>query len=163
MTALKTIQGDLVNLASQGKFDIIVHGCNCFNVMGGGIARVIRETWPEVYESDCKTKKGDIDKLGTFTYAPVNDDKLIVVNLYTQYGFHSEERPDVFEYAFFEIGLSEILNKFGPFHRFGFPLIGCGLAGGDEAIVKESLEDFADSVHSESRGKGSVTLVEFQS
>ena len=29
------VHGDLFKLAEQGEFDIIVHGCNCFNTMGG--------------------------------------------------------------------------------------------------------------------------------
>lgn len=32
------IEGDLISLALQGKFDVITHGCNCFCNMGAGIA-----------------------------------------------------------------------------------------------------------------------------
>lgn len=30
---LKIIHGDLIKLALLGDFDVIVHGCNCFNMM----------------------------------------------------------------------------------------------------------------------------------
>ena len=32
------IEGDLIALAKQGKFDVITHGCNCMSNMGAGIA-----------------------------------------------------------------------------------------------------------------------------
>ena len=41
-TALKHTKGNLLDLAEAGEFDIVVQGCNCFNTMGGGIAREIR-------------------------------------------------------------------------------------------------------------------------
>ena len=43
--------------------------------------------------------------------------------------------------------------------RFGFPLIGMGLAGGDKERIMAMLEDFSRRV--EAKG-GSVTLVEFK-
>lgn len=33
---MKYIIGDLLKLADDGQFDVIVHGCNCFNTMGAG-------------------------------------------------------------------------------------------------------------------------------
>ena len=35
---MKIISGNLITLALEGHFDVIVHGCNCFGVMGAGIA-----------------------------------------------------------------------------------------------------------------------------
>ena len=32
------VDGDLIKLAKVGKFDVIVHGCNCLSTMGAGIA-----------------------------------------------------------------------------------------------------------------------------
>ena len=31
---MKEVFGDLIELALVGKFDVIVHGCNCFSTMG---------------------------------------------------------------------------------------------------------------------------------
>ena len=42
--------------------------------------------------------------------------------------------------------------------RYGFPLIGMGLAGGDKERIMKILEDFASEI--ESNG-GSVTIVEW--
>ena len=45
---LKHTKGNLLDLAEAGLFDVVVQGCNCFNTMGGGIAREIRERYPHV-------------------------------------------------------------------------------------------------------------------
>ena len=39
---MKTIKGDLIKLAQDGEFDVIVHGCNCMCTMSAGIAKQIK-------------------------------------------------------------------------------------------------------------------------
>lgn len=62
---MKTIKGDLVQLAKQGEFDLIVHGCNCFCTMGKGIALTIKQEFPIVYKVDCETndKSNDAENI----------------------------------------------------------------------------------------------------
>ena len=45
---MKTIQGNLIHLAQNGEFDLIVHGCNCFCTMGAGIAKGIKAAFREL-------------------------------------------------------------------------------------------------------------------
>lgn len=66
---MNVISCDLVKLASKGNFDCIIHGCNCFNTMGLGVAKSIRFAFPEAYTVDQKTKKGSREKLGKISYA----------------------------------------------------------------------------------------------
>ena len=40
---MNKIKGDLIKFAINGKFDVIIHGCNCFCTMGAGIAKTIKE------------------------------------------------------------------------------------------------------------------------
>lgn len=102
---MNIIKGDLIKLAKEKKFDIIVQGCNCFNTMNSGLAKQIREQFPTAYEEDCKTLKGDKNKLGSYTvsrichWAPdwANIDSrgyvdfklsvFYIVNAYTQYNY----------------------------------------------------------------------------
>ena len=148
--------GNLINLAEQGEFDIIVHGCNCFCTMGSGIAREIRERYPDAYEEDCKTQEGDVFKLGNFT--STHTGKFIIVNAYTQYSFNrGGDRRDVFEYESFSLILRKLAYAY-PDRRFGFPYIGMGLAGGDAARILAMLETFAEQVTATG---GTATLVEF--
>ena len=69
---MKYVDGNLLDMAEQGKFDIIVHGCSCQNRMESGIAKQIRDRYPKAYMVDQLTQKGDSGKLGCFTQAHVN-------------------------------------------------------------------------------------------
>ncbi len=138
---MKTIKGDLIKLALAGEFDVIVHGCNCFCSMGGGIAWTIANKFPEALQADCTTTKGDKSKLGTITTATINSENgnFVIVNAYTQYtgGFQKQFDYDALRSAF------KLIKK--EFHgkRIGYPAIGAGIAGGDwqkiHAIIKEEL------------------------
>ena len=84
---MKSVDGDLIALAASGSFDVIAHGCNCMCTMGAGLAVAIRQAFPEAWEADRATTKGDQAKLGTCTVGvcKIGDHELHVVNAYTQY------------------------------------------------------------------------------
>jgi O-acetyl-ADP-ribose deacetylase (regulator of RNase III) len=158
VTALKHVKGNLLDLAEAGEFDIVVQGCNCFNTMGGGIAREIRERHPNIAEVDRYTNKGDYNKLGNWTSGDVvtnNDTVFKIINAYTQYNM--SQGTDVFEYTAFQLILEKLAFVF-PGKRIGLPYIGMGLAGGDRDTIIPMIRDFAEQVALEG---GSVTLVEF--
>ena len=149
-------KGNLLDLAEAGQFDIVVQGCNCFNTMGGGIAREIRERYSEAAIADDRTEKGDYTKLGNWTECEVGDDnQFTIINAYTQYNMSRGE--DVFEYTAFELILQKLCHVYGD-KRIGLPYIGMGLAGGDRNVIMEQIEYFAQKVSAKG---GSVTLVEF--
>lgn len=156
---LKHTKGNLLDLAEANEFDVIVQGCNCFNTMGGGIAREIAERYPEVAAADAETIKGDYTKLGNWTEEAVLRANFagafLVINAYTQYNM--SQGTDVFEYVAFELILQKLIHFSGN-KRIGFPYIGMGLAGGDKDIIMAMLENFAEQVSIQG---GTVTLVEF--
>ena len=137
---MKIIQGDLVAMAQQGQFDVIVHGCNCFCAMGAGIAKSIRRAFPQAYEADLKTRKGDKSKLGSISWAkiPLDAKNLFVVNAYTQYRF-SWKGKDV-DYEAIRNAFREIKKQFSGL-KIAYPAIGAGLAGGDWEIIAEIIEE----------------------
>ena len=152
---MNIIKGDLIDLARKGHFDTIVHGCNCFCTMGSGIAKQIRTLYPQAYEADCRTAVGDRNKLGTYTEAFA--DNFNIINAYTQFGYNKVgSHEDVFEYSAFKEILDTLANQYLG-HSFGFPLIGCGLAGGDASKIIGMLLDFSQKV--ENNNGCSVTLV----
>ena len=53
-------------------FDVVIHGCNCFNTTGAGVAKQIKLQYPEAYQADKLTIKGDKGKLGSYTQAETN-------------------------------------------------------------------------------------------
>ena len=136
---MKTIHGDLIELASQGHFDVIVHGCNCFCSMGGGIARTVKAVFPAAFEADCETVPGDREKLGTCTVAdcPTESGTVTMVNAYTQYDYAG---PGVLvNYEALTRGLQWVAKTY-PNQRIGLPKIGAGLAGGDWARIQKIIE-----------------------
>lgn len=151
---LKFAQGNLIDMAEAGEFDIIVQGCNCFCKMNSGIAKEIRNRYPDAWQVDYDTEMGDITKLGSWTSVKPKD--FIIVNAYTQFNT-SKQGEDVFEYASFDVILRKLAYIY-PNLRFGFPYIGMGLAHGNSDIIMELLENFGSKVSSTG---GSATLVEF--
>lgn len=149
---MRVIQGDLVKLAIDKEFDVIIHGCNCFCAMGAGIAKAIRDTFPEAYDADLKTEKGSPDKLGTISYATVSrgDHEITIVNGYTQY--HWKGPGILADYNAIRSVMRHVKTKFSG-KRIGYPKIGAGLAKGDwNKISKIIDEELAGEKH---------TLVEF--
>ena len=149
-------QGDLVQMGLNKEFDIILQGCNCFNVMGSGIARTIRDRCPDAWLADQDTLAGDRNKLGRYSIGMHG--RLVILNTYTQYLTASYPGEDVFEYAAFGQALDRISSRFGEW-RIGLPYIGMGLAGGDAERIVPMIERFAAQVTEKG---GSATLVEFK-
>ena len=145
---MKTTEGDLIQKALDGEFDVLIHGCNCYCAMGAGIAKQIAKEFPEAEHVDKQTVRGDLSKLGSYTtiaYAITNTanqfQSLHIVNGYTQNNY-GRGLVNV-DYDAIRTLFKAIKRDFSGL-RIGYPLIGCGLAGGDwsivEPIINEELE-----------------------
>lgn len=160
---MKYIEGNLLDLAEQGNFDIIVHGANCQNTMGSGIAKQVRDRYPKAYLVDQMTQKGDMMKLGKFTQAHIDGFTMVdaqgamrshtrhfsftIINAYTQYWFGTEGPYLDYEAVtniFKQIKLLYDMNPQAPC-RIGIPKIGAGLAGGDWDIIEGIIDDMGFS------------------
>lgn len=162
---LQHAKGNLIDMAEAGQFDIIVHGCNCQNTMGSGIAKELRARYPGVYTVDTSYHKdlaidyGEpfiFEKLGNYTECMPDHEKFTIINAYTQVHF-LPRGIDHFEYDSFNMILRKLAVRF-PDSRFGFPYIGMGLAGGNGFRIQNMLHEFATLIE---KTGGSVTLVEF--
>jgi O-acetyl-ADP-ribose deacetylase (regulator of RNase III) len=160
MSNYTEIQGDLIELAKEGKFDVISHGCNCFCVMGAGIAPQMAKAFGcDKYQYESTEFKGNIHKLGTINwgssyvkpgeeivYYTVNksnqlliDDgfkRVQVVNSYTQYNYTGSNNLD---YEALALCMRKINHAFKGKH-IGLPQIGAGLGGGDWNKIKEIIQ-----------------------
>lgn len=147
----KEIKGDLIELALQGNFDVITHGCNCFCTMGAGIAPKMAKAFEcNNYRLEEKRYKADINKLGCIDFSKFelidnnypNTKSLYVINSYTQYGFgsnHLNGTKTPLDYEALTLCMRKINHKFKGKH-IGLPRIGCGLAGGDWNMVKSIIQ-----------------------
>lgn len=160
-------KGDLLAMAAAGEFQMIIHGCNCQNDMGGGIAAQIAKLYPEAVKADQMINDYlvDVEKLGNWTESIVSDKStwtnergaqahwFKIINAYTQH----MGGAGTFSYTALQLILDKLAMS-EPTAKYGLPYIGCGIAGGDQNIIVDMIEKFAIKVAATG---GSVTLVEF--
>lgn len=140
---MKEIKGNLFD----GKYDYLAHCANTYCTFGAGVAKQIKERYPEAYEADLATKDlPESAKLGQFTQATVDGGKFTIVNIYGQIGVGNDGDPlnrnvqyDLLFDAFY-LFAQEITER----HQIGnivigVPMLGCGLAGGVWRIVEAIL------------------------
>lgn len=137
---IQIINGDIFKVKD---IEVVIHQANCFCKMKSGIAKTISEIYPEAIKADNATVAGDDKKLGTFTYA-VCDNNKIIVNMYSQYGYG---RNDVYtELEAMETALEKIFTMFST-HKLAIPYgIGCGLGGEKWSNVFEVIKKVHDKL-----------------
>lgn len=128
--------------------DAIVHQANCFVTMNSGVARAIKDKYPEAFVADFRTKSGDKSKLGTFSWAKTGDNK-IIYNMYSQFDFGYQGNKFT-DYDAIKKGLTSVKSHLtsmkGQNATLALPyLMGCDRGGGDWNVVRQIIEDiFSD-------------------
>jgi O-acetyl-ADP-ribose deacetylase (regulator of RNase III) len=136
---IKIIEGDLLEAPER----IICHQVNCQGVMGSGLAKQIKEKWPELYRSykrlcDSNTNKKEL--LGQVMGVHVNGHTQIVYNLFGQntYGYKQ------LLYTSYD-ALRKCFQAIAKKHKgetIAMPyMIGCNRGGGDWKIVFRMIKD----------------------
>lgn len=134
----REVVGDLTEDYHEYDCDIIVQGCNCQGVNGAGISGAFNykfnaDDMDRWYRKDKKNE----DVLGTYNSWFHFDNSLEfirIVNAYTQFYPGADFRHEA---------LSRILdemNKEFKGETIGFPLIGCGIAGGKWHEVRRLIK-----------------------
>lgn len=137
-------QGCLIEGFKSGEVGAIGHQANCMNTMGSGVAKVLRAAFPEIYEADQATVKGDTAKLGSLSWT--FNEHGMMFNLYGQfnYGYDGTQYTDLqaLENAF---TIMSLFLDAANVTKVGLPKLGCGLAGAKwedvEAIILRQLPD----------------------
>ena len=157
---MEIIRGDLLKLALTEEVTYIVHGCNCFHAMGSGIAAALARQFPAIPDTDRLTINGDHTKLASYSRAYVTEEHKFTtdragnmsttvntlsnpfhcINLYTQYKTGADFLPSLFPEAL------KLLNKDFKGRTLWFPLIGCGVGGGDWASVMRDMLKYLKDV-----------------
>lgn len=124
---------------------ILVHGCNAQGVMESGIALQVKQRHPKAYreyERVVSTSPPSHRKmllLGATPWVEVSKD-LIIVNAITQENYGSDGKKYVSEKAIetaFNFVQALAASRRLPVH---FPLIGCGLGGGEWSKIGPIIE-----------------------
>jgi O-acetyl-ADP-ribose deacetylase (regulator of RNase III) len=170
MAYIKTIEGNLLDFPPYCKTDsdkyigisAIAHSCNTRMIMGGGIAKQIKNRYPQAYQADVNYISNDYDDngqfihpLGNFSKAEVNskflpNDRGWIYNMYTQAGIGTGGRQ--VHYEKFWQALKRVEQDLCKYDGSTPPVLGlpygisCGLAGGNWGVIKAMIEDiFLDS------------------
>ena len=133
-------KGNLLDVTSG----VIAHGVNCQGVMGSGVAKAIREKYPDVYrkyQKDVESWKegfgATFGQLGRVQFIGVSQ-KLVVANCFTQDFFGTLKRHVDYEAVakcFYE------LNKRRDWYgQLNIPKIGAGLGGGDWSVIESIIK-----------------------
>lgn len=152
MGNFREIKGDLIEMFNWGDLDVIAHGCNCYATFGAGIALTIGKTFPEAKDADLYQDLPEGEpRLGKFTSADIileSFDVGMIYNLYTQLNPGRDFRMSAFKKAIKAMreDLENQYNEDPHDIKIGFPLIGCGIAGGDwkkvRKVIQEEFKDF---------------------
>lgn len=135
---MKAITKDILNV-KQG---IIVQQVNCKGVMGEGLAKQIRQAYPQVYTSYMKACSMYTPRqlLGMVQFVRVADD-LFICNFFTQLDFGFCVAKVFTDYTAFELALNKLALKIGHDTPIYIPYrIGCGLAGGNWKVIEELID-----------------------
>jgi len=143
----------------------IAHSCNCQNVMGGGIAKQIKDRYPQAFEADHERWSDEYNdggnwrcQIGDYSKAVIETQwthlpHATIYNLYTQSGYSTKKRQVNYEYFWKALkAMQEDLlfnqHELNIRQVVGLPYgISCGLAGGNWKIIKAIIEDiFLDSM-----------------
>lgn len=148
--------GDLIAAFTAGEVEAIAHQANCQNTMNSGVAKAIKKAYPEAYEADCQTIKGDTAKLGSLTFVIVPVARHapgFIFNLYGQFYYGREPGvvyTDLAALANAFMQMRVCLDAVGV-TSVGLPKLGCGLGGAEwedvEAIIEEHLEGLDVTVY----------------
>lgn len=135
---IKIVDGDIL----KAEEDVICHQVNCFGVMNSGLAKQIRNKYPEAYKAYINYCKDSDQKrlLGNICTVMCNDNK-VIVHLFGQYDYGRNKQYT--NYEALKESLQSILHVAKMFNdTIAIPYnLGCGLAGGDWKIVYKIIED----------------------
>ena len=144
------LEGDLL----ESNVDYICHQVNCRGVMGSGIAKQIRQKFPEVYRvyreryEDAVCVLDTTDRmLGSADIVQIPGSSQHVVNMYAQQGYGYNGKCYT-SYKAFKFILQELKKDIPTDCTIGFPKgIGCGLGGGDWTVISKMIEEILGESH----------------
>ena len=140
------VNGDLVENKNEPEvYGVFCHQVNCQKTMGAGIAKQIRNKYPEVYKAYEERK---YPYLGAVDWVITHDGR-VCVNMYAQSDYGRNARYT--NYIAFAQCLTELAEYLIPVSKdtiVAFPYgIGCGLGGGDWRVISALIEDFEKTIN----------------
>jgi O-acetyl-ADP-ribose deacetylase (regulator of RNase III) len=137
---IEYVKGDLFDT----DIPVIVHGCNAQGVMGSGVAKQIKEKFPQAYidylEDHKYHSKHGFDELPLGRIITTSCNSKTILSVITQrfYGRNINIR-----YCSYD-AIAEIFNKLGKqYTHLAIPQIGAGLANGSWDVIEAIINSEA--------------------
>lgn len=131
---IQYVNDDFIQYLNSHTVSAVAHNCNCFHVMGTGIADVLNQyTDGLLLKEDKTTNYGDINKLGSYSSVKVNGVRYF--NLYGMYVYRSllkTQKPQNV-YVHWEKLTCSLMNAIidADPGEMCIPVMGCSNAGGN--------------------------------
>lgn len=141
---MKEIQGDILTPVTDGTPTVVCHQVNCTGVMGAGLAKQIKDRFPEVfrvYKERCSIwRQNPQANLGHVQFCSIlGGDGYIIANIFGQLYYGTGKRQT--DYDALRDGLRRVSEAFSN-ATIRIPYgMGCGLGGGDWDIVLGIIQD----------------------
>ena len=144
------MEGDLLDVQKTLNIDIICHQVNCQGVMGSGIAKQIRDTYPIVYDNykqkvDTIENKGAL--LGSIQIVALYDNYFknmkhpCICNFFSQYNYGYDGKRYTSYDAFWNC-LNQLKATLSKGSTVGFPYrIGCDRGGANWNVIEKMIEE----------------------
>lgn len=138
---VRVIEGNLFDTTAE----LIAHQVNCQKTMGSGVARQVRDRYPDVYKEYLEHDGylGDVQ-----IYKPKGVNTPFIVNLYAQdkYGYDGKQYTDLSALKKCFYKLNEAVPR-GGIYTIAMPYkIGCGRGGADWNEVYKIIEEIFTNV-----------------
>ena len=139
---MKTVTGDILELAENGTFDVVIHGCNCEHLMASGLSKQVRDQYPDAYAADQNfTFPIFGDQLGLISGARVyrknGSGYFHIINAYTQ--LHARGDGVLTDYRAVRSAFRNVKNNFAG-SKIAYPKIGAGKGRGDWNTISQIIE-----------------------
>lgn len=127
----------------------IMQGCNAQGKMGSGVAKAIRDRWPEVYKpykEYCHNNRKNQGFKILGTILPVYCEDKVILNAITQqyYGYNGARWIN-YE-AIYNV-FDELNYRLDPGTAIALPRIGASLGGGNWKIISTIIEEVLEEIH----------------
>jgi O-acetyl-ADP-ribose deacetylase (regulator of RNase III) len=128
---IEYVSGDLFDTSIK----TIVHGCNAQGVMGAGVARIIRDRYPEAYHTYKAIYDSKGLSLGAVYYSESNN-KIILHAITQQFYGRGGKRYTSYD------AIAEAMSAINSMNisEIAMPRIGAGLGGGDWNVIAAIIE-----------------------
>jgi O-acetyl-ADP-ribose deacetylase (regulator of RNase III) len=139
---INIVNGNILNATE----DIICHQVNCKGVMGSGLAKQIKDKYPECYQAYKEFLRiyEPTEALGKSQIVTCKNGKLIA-NIFGQLNYGTNKQYT--NYSALQNGLDSVANAITNIEKYknntvAIPYgIGCGLGGGDWDIVQKIIKE----------------------